>query len=81
MDYDTTTIRKLGHQPNMTTSKNEDRLAARQTSVRQSAQLKASQTGIAKELRRYFDEVVNEPVPDNFIDLLRRLDDEDKDQK
>jgi hypothetical protein len=29
---------------------------------------------IGERLRQLFDEVVNEPVPDDFLDLLRRAD-------
>jgi hypothetical protein len=29
---------------------------------------------IGERLRELFDEVVNEPVPDDFLDLLRRAD-------
>jgi len=30
--------------------------------------------GIGDRLRELFDEVVNEPVPDEFLELLRRAD-------
>lgn len=35
------------------------------------------QRAIGVKLRQIFDEVVNEPVPDEFLDILRRAD-EDK---
>ena len=33
------------------------------------------QQAIGVKLRHIFDEVVNEPVPDEFLDILRRADD------
>ena len=33
------------------------------------------QQAIGVKLRHLFDEVVNEPVPDEFLDILRRADD------
>ena len=33
------------------------------------------QQAIGQKLRQMFDEVVNEPVPDDFLDILRRADD------
>lgn len=32
------------------------------------------QQAIGQKLRQMFDEVVNEPVPDDFLDILRRAD-------
>jgi hypothetical protein len=32
------------------------------------------QQAIGMKLRHLFDEVVNEPVPDEFLDILRRAD-------
>ena len=32
------------------------------------------QQAIGVKLRQIFDEVVNEPVPDEFLDILRRAD-------
>ena len=37
--------------------------------------VRARQRAIGRELRRIYDGVVNEPVPDEFMDLLRRMDD------
>jgi hypothetical protein len=34
------------------------------------------QQAIGVRLRQMFDEVVNEPVPDEFLQILRRADDE-----
>ena len=35
---------------------------------------RARQRAIGRELRRMYDDVVHEPVPDDFIDLLRKID-------
>jgi hypothetical protein len=35
---------------------------------------RARQRAIGRELRRMFDEVVQEPVPDDFLDLLKQID-------
>ena len=32
------------------------------------------QQAIGVKLRQMFDEVVNEPIPDDFLDILRRAD-------
>jgi hypothetical protein len=32
------------------------------------------QRAIGRELRRMYDEIVQEPVPDEFIELLHRID-------
>jgi hypothetical protein len=36
--------------------------------------VRARQRAIGRELRRMYDGVVSEPVPDEFLDLLRRMD-------
>lgn len=38
--------------------------------------VRARQRAIGRELRRIYDGVVNEPVPDDFMDLLRKMDDD-----
>ena len=38
------------------------------------------QQAIGVKLRQMFDEVVNEPVPNEFLDILRRADDRDPGQ-
>ncbi|HEX4862116.1 MAG TPA: NepR family anti-sigma factor [Rhizomicrobium sp.] len=43
--------------------------------------VRARQRAIGRELRRMYDGVVNEPVPDEFLDLLRRIDEADADKK
>jgi hypothetical protein len=36
------------------------------------------QQAIGVRLRHMFDEIVNEPVPEDFLDILRRADDKDE---
>lgn len=50
----------------LSTDDNTDRDKARAVRARQRA--------IGRELRRMYDGVVNEAVPDDFMDLLRRID-------
>ena len=38
--------------------------------------VKARQRALGRELRRIYDEVTREPVPDDFLDLLKKIDDE-----
>ena len=40
----------------------------------QARAVRARQRAIGRELRRMYDGVVGEPVPDDFMDLLRRID-------
>lgn len=37
-------------------------------------EVRLRQQAIGVKLRHLFDEVVNEPVPDEFLDILRRAD-------
>lgn len=37
--------------------------------------IRARQRAIGRELRRMYDDVTLEPVPDDFLDLLRQIDD------
>jgi hypothetical protein len=37
--------------------------------------IRARQRAIGRELRRMYDDVAQEPVPDDFLDLLRKIDD------
>ena len=39
--------------------------------------VRARQRAIGRELRRIFDGVVSEPIPDDFLDLLKRIDESD----
>jgi hypothetical protein len=36
--------------------------------------MKSRQRAIGRELRRAYDNVAQEPVPDDFLDLLRKID-------
>jgi len=36
--------------------------------------IKTRQRAIGRELRRIYDDVAQEPVPDDFLDLLRKMD-------
>ena len=38
-------------------------------------EVRLRQQAIGVKLRHMFDEVVNEPVPDEFLEILRRADD------
>jgi len=38
-------------------------------------EVRLRQQAIGVKLRHMFDQVVNEPVPDEFLDILRRADD------
>jgi hypothetical protein len=40
--------------------------------------IRARQRAIGRELRRMYDDVAQEPIPDDFMDLLRRIDDADE---
>ena len=40
----------------------------------ESEEARLRQQAIGVKLRHMFDEVVNEPVPDEFLDILRRAD-------
>ena len=40
--------------------------------------IRARQRVIGRELRRIYDGVAQEPVPDDFLDLLRRIDAKDE---
>jgi hypothetical protein len=39
------------------------------------------QQALGTKLRQMFDEVVNEPVPDDFLDILRRADGDEPEKK
>jgi hypothetical protein len=36
--------------------------------------VRARQRAIGRELRRMYDEVVQEPIPDDFVELLKKID-------
>ena len=43
------------------------------------SELQARQRAIGQELRRMFDDVAREPVPDDLLDLLKRIEDKRED--
>jgi hypothetical protein len=40
--------------------------------------IRVRQRAIGRELRRIFDNVVNEPVPDEFMNLLQKMDEREE---
>ena len=42
--------------------------------------VRARQRALGREIRRMFDGVVKEAVPDEFLDLLKRIDESDEDK-
>ena len=57
----------------MTDNSNPSRKAPPTGPALEEARLRQQAIGV--KLRHMFDEVVNEPVPDEFLDILRRADD------
>ncbi|WP_183253986.1 NepR family anti-sigma factor [Brevundimonas basaltis] len=57
----------------MTSNSNPSRKAA-PTGGPALEEARLRQQAIGVKLRHMFDEVVNEPVPDEFLDILRRAD-------
>ena len=55
-----------------TTVSNEDKPNEKARAIR------ARQRAIGRELRRMYDDVAQEPVPDDFMDLLRKIDEADE---
>ena len=55
-----------------TTVSNEEKPTEKSRAIR------ARQRAIGRELRRMYDGVAQEPVPDEFLDLLRKIDDADE---
>jgi hypothetical protein len=55
-------------QRNWNLSKDQDPSREKARAVR------ARQRAIGRELRRLYDDVAQEPVPDDFLDLLRQID-------
>lgn len=51
-----------------TTVANEEKPTEKARAVR------ARQRAIGRELRRMYDDVAQEPIPDDFMDLLRKID-------
>jgi hypothetical protein len=48
------------------------------TPVEDKRLIRARQRAIGRELKRFFDDVAEEPVPEDFSALLRKIDDSDK---
>jgi hypothetical protein len=44
----------------------------------EAADAQSRQRLIGKELRRWYDSIVKEPVPDDLLDLLRKIDNRSK---
>jgi hypothetical protein len=55
------------------TMSNEDK--PEEKPAEKSRAVRARQRAIGRELRRMYDDVAQEPVPDDFLDLLRKIDD------
>jgi hypothetical protein len=55
-----------------TTVSNEEKPTEKARAIR------ARQRAIGRELRRMYDDVAQEPVPDDFMDLLRKIDEADE---
>lgn len=41
-------------------------------------EIRARQRAIGRELRRMYDEIAQEPIPEDFLDLLRQFDAKNK---
>jgi|SRR6266404_3732398 len=54
-----------------TTVPNDDKPSEKARAIR------ARQRAIGRELRRMYDDVAQEPVPEDFMDLLRQIDESD----
>ncbi|MGH6878330.1 MAG: NepR family anti-sigma factor [Rhizomicrobium sp.] len=44
------------------------------TDLEKARSVRARQRAIGRELRRIYDNVAKEPVPDDFLDLLHKID-------
>lgn len=55
-----------------------DRPTRRRASVSDVHDARLRQQAIGAKLRQMFDQVVSEPVPDEFLDILRRADSKPK---
>ena len=57
---------------------NIDSVTKNETTERDKARsVRARQRALGREIRRMFDGVVKEAVPDDFLDLLKRIDESD----
>lgn len=52
----------------------------RKTELEKSRNIRARQRAIGRELRRMYDNVAKEAVPDDFLDLLRKIDEADQEK-
>ena len=53
----------------------ETTLSDEQKPTEKARAIRARQRAIGRELRRIYDDVAQEPIPDDFMDLLRKIDD------
>lgn len=44
--------------------------------IEQTRAIRVRQKALGRDLQRLFDEVVHEPVPDEFVELLKKLDEQ-----
>ena len=58
----------MTHNPGLTMTEEENPEREKSRAIR------TRQRAIGRELRRMFDEVVQEPVPRDFLDLLHKID-------
>ena len=49
---------------------------SKKTDPEEARTIRARQRAIGRELRRFYDNVAEEPVPEDFMDLLRKMDGE-----
>ena len=47
------------------------------TGLEKNQAIRSRQRAIGRELRRIYDNVAQEPVPDDFLDLLKKIDEMD----
>ncbi len=45
--------------------------------LEQTRAIRARQEAIGRELRRMYDSVIQEPIPDDFLELLKQMDAQD----
>lgn len=53
----------------------------RKTDREKNRAIRTRQRAIGRELRRMYDDVVKEPVPNELLDLLRKIDDSGESEK
>jgi hypothetical protein len=53
----------------------------RKTDLENNRAIRTRQRAIGRELRRMFDDVAKEPVPNEFLDLLKQIDESGDDEK